>query len=73
MQNEMIKKFDKINYDKHLLVNVNEYEILYKMEIINSKIPLNKRATERIRNEICNYSVQNAVFCDIKEKTKKYI
>mgnify|MGYP000598528334 FL=1 len=67
-QNEMIKEIDNINYNRYELVNVNKYEISYIMEIINSQIPKNRRATKNIIENICDYSVQIAGIYDRKEK-----
>ena len=40
------------------------------MEMIKNKITKHERATDRIKNEICNYSVQISGFYDVKSKTK---
>ena len=72
VQNELFKKFDPdIDYDVYKPINVNEYEIPYIMEMIKTKITEHKRATDRIKNEICNYSVQISGFYYVRSKTKK--
>ncbi|CAL2074542.1 hypothetical protein [Tenacibaculum sp. 190524A02b] len=70
-QNEMIRKFDKIDFDRYRLADINESEVPYIMKMIKSQIPLNKKATERMKNNICDYSVQIGGFYDVKDKTKK--
>jgi len=70
-QNEIIRQFDKTDYDRYELVNVYESEIPYIMHIIKSQIVLNKKASEKMKNKICNYGVQIAGFYDRYDKTKK--
>lgn len=70
-QNEMIRIFDKIDFYRYKLVTVNESEVPYIMEVIKSQISLNEKATERMKNNICDYSVQIGGFYDVKDKTKK--
>jgi hypothetical protein len=69
--NQTIKEIDKVKYNRYELVNVNEYEVPYIMEVINSQIPKNRRATKNIIENICDYSVQIAGIYDRKEKVKK--
>lgn len=68
-QNEMWR--EKINYDRYELINVNESEIPYIMEILNSQISETRNATSNIIENLCNYSVQIAGIYDRKEKAKK--
>jgi len=70
-QNEANRELEKVDYDRYELININESEIPYIMEIIHSQISDSKMATERMINNICNYSVQIAGIYDRNQKTKK--
>ena len=70
-QNEMIREHYKVNSDRYGLVNINESEIPYIMEIVHSQISKNERATERMIDNLCDYSVQIAGIYDRDQKTKK--
>ena len=67
----MIKKIDEIDYDRYELVNINESEIPYILEILHSQISESNGATENIKKNLCDYSVQIAGIYDKYDKTKK--
>ncbi len=69
-QNESLKESGKIENDKFERINVNESEIPYIMEILNEQIPHISNATDRIKNNLCNYSVLIAGIYNRSTKTK---
>jgi len=69
-QNEIFREIEKVDYNRYELINVNQYEIPYIMEILNTQVAKDENATANIINNLCDYSVQIAGVYDRKEKVK---